>query len=71
MGGVVDTRRPALTVVAGALLIVAAMVGGAFVGASGLPGWSKAVLLVLALVLGLTGALMTLRDLSPPRRRRR
>ena len=57
--------------VLGAALIVAAMVGSTFVWLSGLPGWAKAVLLVLALVSALTGWVMTFRDLSPPRNRRR
>lgn len=61
---------PGRTVVLGAALIVAAMVGATFVWLSRLPGWAQAVLLVLALLMALTGWVMTFRDLSPPRRRR-
>lgn len=62
---------PGRTVVLGALLIVAAMVGATFVWLSALPGWAKAVLLVITLVMALVGWVMTFRDLSPPRNRRR
>ena len=61
---------PRMTVVAGALLIVAAMVGATVVWLSGLPGAAKTVLLLLALVLAIGGWVMTFRDLSRPRRRR-
>ena len=54
----------------GGLLIVAAMVGATLVWVGGLPGWLTTVLLVLALLVALTGWLMTFRDLSNPRRRR-
>ena len=70
MDGVLSRLGPGRTVVVGAALIVAAMVGATFVWLGGLPGWTKAVLLVLALVMALAGWVMTFRDLSPPRRRR-
>ena len=64
---------PRWTVVLGALLVVAAMVGATVVWLSGLPGAAKAVLLVLALIAAVTGWIMTFRDLSRPlpRNRRR
>jgi predicted CDP-diglyceride synthetase/phosphatidate cytidylyltransferase len=62
---------PGRTVVLGAALIVAAMVGATFVWLAPLPGWLTAVLLVIALLMALTGWVMTFRDLSPPRNRRR
>ena len=61
---------PGRTVVLGAALIVAAMVGATFVWLAPLPGWLTAVLLVIALVMALGGWVMTFRDLSPPRNRR-
>jgi UDP-N-acetylmuramyl pentapeptide phosphotransferase/UDP-N-acetylglucosamine-1-phosphate transferase len=61
---------PGRTVVLGAALIVAAMVGATFVWLAPLPGWLTSVLLVLALVMALVGWVMTFRDLSPPRNRR-
>jgi predicted MFS family arabinose efflux permease len=69
-GGVARGDHPRRTVVYGATLIVAAMVGATFVWESPVPGWLTAVLLVLALLMALTGWVMTFRDLSPPRRRR-
>jgi UDP-N-acetylmuramyl pentapeptide phosphotransferase/UDP-N-acetylglucosamine-1-phosphate transferase len=67
----VATRlTPGRTVVLGALLIVAAMVGATLVWEAALPGWLTGVLLVVALVMALVGWIMTFRDLSPPRRRR-
>ena len=62
--------HPRRTVVYGAALIVAAMVGATLVWESALPGWLTAVLLVLTLVMALVGWGMTFRDLSPSRRRR-
>ena len=61
--------HPRRTVVYGALLIVGAMVGATLVWESALPGWSKAVLLVVALVAALAGWIMTFRDLTPSRRK--
>jgi UDP-N-acetylmuramyl pentapeptide phosphotransferase/UDP-N-acetylglucosamine-1-phosphate transferase len=55
----------------GGLLIAVAMVGATLVYGSGLPGWMRITLLVLAIPLALVGWLMTFRDLSPRRRRRR
>jgi UDP-N-acetylmuramyl pentapeptide phosphotransferase/UDP-N-acetylglucosamine-1-phosphate transferase len=59
------------TPVYGGLLIAAAMVGATLVVAAGtsLPGWLRAVLLVLALLAALAGWLMTFRDLSGTSRR--
>jgi hypothetical protein len=62
--------HPRRTVVYGAGLIVAAMVGATLTWQSALPGWLTAVLLVVALVMALAGWVMTFRDLSPPRNRR-
>jgi UDP-N-acetylmuramyl pentapeptide phosphotransferase/UDP-N-acetylglucosamine-1-phosphate transferase len=68
-GGVALGDHPRRTVVYGAVLIVAAMVGATFVWESALPGWLTAALLVLALAMALAGWVMTFRDLSPRRRR--
>ena len=59
------------TPVYGALLIAAAMIGATLVVAAGTgwPGWLRAVLLVLALLMAIAGWLMTFRDLSGTRRR--
>jgi UDP-N-acetylmuramyl pentapeptide phosphotransferase/UDP-N-acetylglucosamine-1-phosphate transferase len=62
--------HPRRTVVYGAALIVAAMVGATLVWEAALPGWLTALLLVLTLVMALAGWVMTFRDLSPRRRRR-
>ena len=62
--------HPRRTPVYGGLLIVAAMVGATLVWLSGLPGWLRAAVLVLALLVAIAGWLMTFRDLSNPRRRR-
>jgi hypothetical protein len=62
--------HPRRTVVYGAGLIVAAMVGATLVWEGDLPGWLTTVLLVLALIAALVGWGMTFRDLSPRRRRR-
>jgi UDP-N-acetylmuramyl pentapeptide phosphotransferase/UDP-N-acetylglucosamine-1-phosphate transferase len=69
-GGVAPRLSPGRTVVLGALMIVAAMVGATFVWLAPLPGWLTTVLLVIALVTALVGWVMTFRDLAPPRRRR-
>jgi UDP-N-acetylmuramyl pentapeptide phosphotransferase/UDP-N-acetylglucosamine-1-phosphate transferase len=58
------------TPVYGGLLIIGAMVGATLVWLSGLPGWLRGALLVLALPVALAGWIMTFRDLSQPRRRR-
>ena len=70
MGTVAPRLSPGRTVVLGAALIVAAMVGATFVWLAPLPGWLTTVLLVVTLVMALVGWVMTFRDLSPPRRRR-
>jgi membrane protein implicated in regulation of membrane protease activity len=67
----VATRlTPGWTVVLGALLIVAAMVGATLVWLAALPGWLTGGLLAIASVMALVGWIMTFRDLSPPRNRR-
>lgn len=69
----VMARDPRWTVVVGALMIVAAMVGATLVWESHLVPWLRTTLLVLALPVAITGWLMTFRDLSKPlpRSRRR
>ena len=62
--------HPRRTVVYGALLIVAAMVGATLAWEADLPSWLTAVVLVAALVAALVGWVMTFRDLSPRRPRR-
>ena len=62
--------HPRRTVVYGAALIVAAMVGATLVWEGNLPRWLTVVLLVVALVMALVGWVMTFRDLSPRRPRR-
>jgi hypothetical protein len=67
-------EHPMRTPVYGALLIISAMLGATWVvrgGGEALPGWLHAALLVLALLMAVAGWLMTFRDLTPPRRRRR
>jgi UDP-N-acetylmuramyl pentapeptide phosphotransferase/UDP-N-acetylglucosamine-1-phosphate transferase len=63
--------HPMRTPVYGGLLIVAAMVGSTLVWQSHLPAWLRDALLVVALVAAVSGWLMTFRDLSRPRPRRR
>jgi UDP-N-acetylmuramyl pentapeptide phosphotransferase/UDP-N-acetylglucosamine-1-phosphate transferase len=63
--------HPMRTPVYGGLLIVGAMLGSILVWQSGLPTWLRNSLLVLALIAAIAGWLMTFRDLSPSRRRRR
>jgi hypothetical protein len=57
------------TPVYGALLIAAAMIGSTLVVAYGRdwPGWTRTVVLTVAVVAILAGALLTLRDRTPPR----
>jgi UDP-N-acetylmuramyl pentapeptide phosphotransferase/UDP-N-acetylglucosamine-1-phosphate transferase len=57
----------------GGLLIVAAMVGATLVvdGGADWPGWVRPVVIGVAVVAILFGALLTLRDRTPPRRPRR
>jgi hypothetical protein len=61
------------TPVYGGALIAAAMIGATLVVADGgsWPAWTRAVVLTLAVVAILVGALLTLRDRTPPRRPRR
>jgi UDP-N-acetylmuramyl pentapeptide phosphotransferase/UDP-N-acetylglucosamine-1-phosphate transferase len=59
------------TPVYGGLLIVGAMLGATLVWQGGLPSWLRNCLMVLALIVALAGWLMTFRDLTPSRRRRR
>jgi hypothetical protein len=58
------------TPVYGALLIAAAMIGSTLVVVNGQswPGWTRAVVLTVAVVAILVGAVLTLRDRTPPRR---
>jgi UDP-N-acetylmuramyl pentapeptide phosphotransferase/UDP-N-acetylglucosamine-1-phosphate transferase len=65
--------HPMRTPVYGGLLIAAAMIGSTLVVAYGgsWPGWTRAVVLTVAVVAILAGALLTLRDRTPPRRPRR
>jgi hypothetical protein len=58
------------TPVYGALLIAAAMIGSTLVVGNGQswPGWTRAVVLTVAVVAILVGAVLTLRDRTPPRR---
>jgi hypothetical protein len=64
-------RNPRVTVVLGGLLIVVAVVDAALVGRSQLVPWLRTTLLVLALPIGISGWVMTFRDLSNPIKRRR
>jgi UDP-N-acetylmuramyl pentapeptide phosphotransferase/UDP-N-acetylglucosamine-1-phosphate transferase len=63
--------HPRRTPVYGGLLIAAAMVGATLVvvDGSGWPAWARTALLLLALVAGITGWLLTFRDATPRRRR--
>ena len=64
--------HPMRTPAYGGLLVVAAMVGATLVVRSGAdwPGWVRPVVIAVAVVAILVGALLTLRDRTPPRRRR-
>jgi peptidoglycan/LPS O-acetylase OafA/YrhL len=64
--------HPMRTPVYGGLLIVAAMVGATVAVDRGAdwPGWARTVVLIVAVVAILIGALLTLRDRTPPRRPR-
>jgi UDP-N-acetylmuramyl pentapeptide phosphotransferase/UDP-N-acetylglucosamine-1-phosphate transferase len=63
--------HPMRTPVYGGALIVGAMLGATWVWEGSLPTWLRDMLLVVALLAALAGWLMTFRDLSPSRRRRR
>jgi UDP-N-acetylmuramyl pentapeptide phosphotransferase/UDP-N-acetylglucosamine-1-phosphate transferase len=70
-GVVARGDHPRRTPVYGGALIVLAMLLGVLVMTGGVawPGWLKAVLLVLALLVAIAGWLLTFRDLTPSRRR--
>jgi len=59
------------TPVYGALMIAVAMIGSTLAVAygQGWPAWTRVVVLTVAVVAILAGALLTLRDRTPPRRR--
>jgi hypothetical protein len=59
------------TPVYGALLVIGAMSGSVVVWQGSEPIWLRNSLMVVLLIVAFTGWLMTFRDLSPPRRRRR
>ena len=65
--------HPMRTPVYGGLLVVTAMIGASvvWVDGGGLPGWLRTALLVACLPIALAGWLLTFRDASPARRRRR
>jgi UDP-N-acetylmuramyl pentapeptide phosphotransferase/UDP-N-acetylglucosamine-1-phosphate transferase len=64
--------HPMRTPVYGGLLIAAAMIGSTLVVADGQgwPAWTRVVALTAAVIAILVGALLTLRDRTPPRRPR-
>ena len=63
--------HPMRTPVYGALLIASAMIGSTLVVVNGQdwPAWTRVVVLTVAVIAILVGALLTLRDRTPPRRR--
>jgi H+/Cl- antiporter ClcA len=65
-------EHPMRTPVYGGLLIAAAMIGATLAVAYGQawPGWTRGVVLAVAVLAILVGAGLTLRDRTPPRRRR-
>ena len=65
--------HPMRTPAYGGLLIAAAMIGAtlAVSGGRSWPGWARVVVYAVAVVAILAGALLTLRDRTPPRRPRR
>jgi hypothetical protein len=70
-GSVARGDHPMRTPVYGALLIIGAMIGSVVVWQGSEPIWLRNSLMVVLLIVAFTGWLMTFRDLSPPRRRRR
>ncbi|GAB4082504.1 hypothetical protein [Modestobacter muralis] len=64
--------HPMRTPAYGGLLIAAAMVGATVLvqQATSWPGWLRTLLLAVAVVAMVLGALLTLRDRTPPRRPR-
>ena len=63
--------HPMRTPVYGALMIVGAMLASVAVWEGAEPVWLRDCLLVMLLVAALAGWLMTFRDLTPRRKRRR
>ncbi len=65
--------HPMRTPVYGGLLIAAAMIGATLAASGGgsWPGWARVLCYAVAVVAILAGALLTLRDRTPPRRPRR
>ena len=65
--------HPMRTPAYGGLLIAAAMIGAtlAVSGGRSWPSWARVVVYAVAVVAILVGALLTLRDRTPPRRPRR
>jgi hypothetical protein len=61
--------HPMRTPAYGGLLIAAAMIGSTLVVGYGgsWPGWTRTVVLAVAVAAILVGALLTLRDRTPPR----
>jgi hypothetical protein len=72
-GGVARGDHPMRTPVYGGLLIAAAMIGATLAVSAGgsWPGWARVLGYAVAVVAILAGALLTLRDRTPPRRPRR
>ena len=70
MVGMARGDHPMRTPVYGGLLIAAAMIGSTIVVSEGQgwPAWTRVVTLTVAVVAILVGALLTLRDRTPPRR---
>ena len=70
MVGMARGDHPMRTPVYGGLLIAAAMIGSTIVVSEGQswPAWTRVVTLAVAVVAILVGALLTLRDRTPPRR---
>lgn len=63
--------HPMRTPVYGALMIAGAMLASIAVWEGSEPGWLRACLMVLLLIAAFAGWLMTFRDLTPRRKRRR
>jgi hypothetical protein len=70
-GAMARGDHPMRTPVYGALLIIGAMIGSVVVWQGSEPTWLRNSLMVGLLLVAVAGWLMTFRDLSPPRRRRR
>ena len=63
--------HPMRTPVYGALMIMGAMLASIVVWRGSEPVWLRNCLMVLLLIVALAGWLMTFRDLTPRRKRRR